>query len=575
MDENNVNPSNSSNPASQESISDLPARLSNAQQDEQESLIFNLLLVNKWFLIPASVTYLFFLSTTSSRASVYSFNTPTVLYISFSLLLIIILWITHRRLAEGTTDPRYALYAKLMTVMSYGLDVMYIFFLVFNQSRSNLLWLMYLFPISFSLLVPRFKHGSNWMIDGVFSAVVLGSIVCFIRSFESLSSPERFVECDLLICLSSIFFLWVVMRMTSGWLDTVHQHLSRSLELTNLWTDVLRQFPVHYFLTNERGEVLISSYSTTGILPLPESEPDRWPESTEAVRNALLLRFHAEEPMDKPITLPDDSREHPVTVHPTFFGVGNQRYCIAVVQEEHVEVGAQMGLIRSDRLAIAGQIAAGLAHEIGNPLGVIRSCAEYLRQKSKENDPNKTEYELIETKSKRCQNLIDRLLSLASPKRDTPGIHDLRDILNGAISMVKYQAGEREFEFNFPPREVKVYVNEGQVSAVFVNLLLNALQSMEKSPLELKIQVLIKVRENVVIVDVTDEGCGIPSNEMDRIFDPFFTKKASGTGLGLYIVHQIVTSLGGHIDAASNVGSGTTFTVRLPLYKETDETPLS
>jgi len=69
-------------------------------------------------------------------------------------------------------------------------------------------------------------------------------------------------------------------------------------------------------------------------------------------------------------------------------------------------------------------------------------------------------------------------------------------------------------------------------------------------------------------VDVTDEGIGIPKDELDKIFDPFFTRKAQGTGLGLYIVHQIVHSLGGRIDVASTVGSGTTFTIYLPLYQD-------
>ena len=116
-----------------------------------------------------------------------------------------------------------------------------------------------------------------------------------------------------------------------------------------------------------------------------------------------------------------------------------------------------------------------------------------------------------------------------------------------------------------------MYAIEGQLSAVFVNLLLNALQSMEDCSPTAKLRIHMRTRGKEAIVDVTDEGMGIPKDDLEKIFDPFFTKKASGTGLGLSIVHQIIRSMEGRIDVASVAGAGTTFTVYLPMYEMEEE----
>ena len=536
-------------------------------EDERDRLIFRLLLLNKWFLIPTTVAYEWFLSISPFRSMVYQYITPTILYIAGSLVLIILLWITHQRAAEGNVDPSYTRATKVITILSYVMDVLYVFYFLFPRKGGNLLWILLLFPMSVPLLLPRMKHPVVWLVDGVSATVLFTVILGGLYAFEELASPRHFIQGDLLLCLSCLLFMWVSIRMSRTWIDTLNTSLQQSRNLITLWTEVLRHFPADYLLVNETGDVISASEHARKLLQLPKPGKNRWPESTEAIRNALLLRFHAETPILEPITIPDDTLPNPLKIHPNFFAFGKQRYCIALVQEESAALGARMGVLRSDRLAVAGQIAAGLAHELGNPLGVIQSCASYLRQKCEAKDPNLEEYELIEAESKRCQNLIDRLLSLASPKRDTPEKHDLREILQHAVSMVKYQAGTREIEIMLPPNRAPIFANEGQISAVFVNLFLNALQSMEASPPEARLRMHLKVRGAEAIVDVTDEGCGIDSEELSRIFDPFFTKKAEGTGLGLSIVHQIVTSLGGQIDVASRLNQGTTFTVRLPLLE--------
>ncbi len=542
-----------------------------AAGEERERLLFRLLLINKWFLIPTAIAYELILSASPSRSALYNFILPTIFYTAISLIFIVLLWIAHHRLSDGRLASRYTGIASVLNILSFFVDAFFVFYQIFLPEVGNILWLMFLPPMSLALLVPHLKKNNKFLIDGVASAAMLVVIYGLLYTFESPTSGPRFIPADMTLCLSGLFFMWVNLRHVHTWMENLNREISHLANWNGLWNNTLQRFPTEFFLVNDQGEVVIASDMARKLLPLPlPGQPD-WPEPSQSIRNALVLRFHAETTLDDMIQIPDDDFPHPITIYPTFFAVNGQRYCIALAQEQNPSMPQSSGVLRSDRLAIAGQIAAGLAHELGNPLGVIQSCAAYLSQKSKEDDPNREEYDLIQLETQRCQNLIDRLLSLASPKRDTLGVHDLRDILNHSISLVKYQAGKHPIDLSLPPEPVLLFANEGQISAVFVNLFLNALQSMDTVGPDGTLRVHARVRGEEAIVDITDEGTGITKEELEVIFDPFYTKRAEGTGLGLSIVHQIITSLGGRIDVASTVGSGTTFTVTLPVHKEEDQ----
>lgn len=531
--------------------------------DERERMLFRLLLVNKWFIIPTTVAYEWILSTSAFRSAIYDFVTPTIIYTTVSLLFVLMLWMSHRRDSEGRLKNRNTI--AWLNGLSLGADVSFVFFLIFVPDAGNYLWFLFLQPMAIMLLAPRFKNFTQLLLDSVFGGVVIVAIYGLLSSYHSPTGAPKYFFSDMLLSLSGLFYMWVSARVFHVWIDSLNRQCHTLARRNDFWTDIQKQFPVKFFIVDDKGKLVVASDAARQIIELPETKEHAWPEATQSIRNALLLRFHAETPMDEMITLPDDDRPETVQILPAFLGLQNKRYCIALISERDPKQPPAAGIMRSDRLTIAGQIAAGLAHELGNPLGIIRSCAAYIRQKSGDDDPNREELELIENEATRCQNMIDRLLSLASPKRDTPAHHDLRDILNSSVALVKYQAGSRIIESSLPKQPVAIFVNEGQLTAVFVNLLLNALQSMEQSPPAAKLRVHLRARGAEAIIDVTDEGSGIAKEELDKIFDPFFTKKASGTGLGLSIVHQIIYSMNGRIEVASTEGSGTTFTVHLPL----------
>lgn len=553
-------------------------RIENKLRDDREKLTFRLLLLNKWFLIPSAVLYEWFLTISPFRGDVDEFVQPTILYTGASLIIIVLLWTTYHRYAERETDWFYYRRTILLSILSYLCDVAFVFFLIFVPAEAgNILWILFLPPLFLILLVPRLKRFPQLIIDFTATLVVLITILGHLRfldqsqTIESWISAPHFVLCDILLCIFGLLFTFMSLRCVRNWIDTVNSDTETISGGYKLWTEILLQFPADFFLVNDQGELIVASNGARKLLSLPQPEQREWPEETQPIRNSILLRFHSEKDMDQAITVPDDTLKTPLKIYLSFFGFQQERYCIAIVQEDHPESKTPVSILRSDRLTIAGQIAAGLAHELGNPLGVIQSCASYLHHKSTQDDPNHEEYELIEKESRRCHNLIERLLSLASPKRDTPALHDLREILDHSISLVRYQAGERQIDVDTPTQPVPVYVNEGQLSAVFINLFLNALQSMDQATSDAKLRVHMRTRGNEAIVDVTDEGVGISAEELEQIFDPFFTKRAEGTGLGLSIVHQVVNTIGGRIDVASIPGSGTTFTVYLSLHQEAEK----
>jgi signal transduction histidine kinase len=216
---------------------------------------------------------------------------------------------------------------------------------------------------------------------------------------------------------------------------------------------------------------------------------------------------------------------------------------------------------RADRLSAIGQLAAGLAHEIRNPLASIDGAAEVLQAGA----PDDVRHETIGIIRKECARLnrvLTRLLDFARPRRPQLDHVDPVRVLDSVVDLVRHSAGKniqfrREADPGLPP----LRCDPEQLAQVVLNLAINAAQAMPDGG-----EVLLAAHRNAggVDIQVTDQGAGIAQENLDRIFDPFFTTKDEGTGLGLSVVHQIVTQHGGAVTASRNPDRGMTFTVHLP-----------
>lgn len=249
---------------------------------------------------------------------------------------------------------------------------------------------------------------------------------------------------------------------------------------------------------------------------------------------------------------------------------------LAFARDVTERAAVQAELARTDRLAALGRLAAGMAHEINNPLGFTSLSAEALERRLRlalpDGDERRSLLELVDHVRRGTDRVAAIVRDLKAFSRDSPGTAsrvDLGGVLDAAVRMVAHELAPRATLERDVPELPPVIGNAGRLEQVFVNLLVNAAHSFQEGAGGV-ISMRARVEGESVVVEVGDTGAGIPPEVLERVFDPFFTTKpvGIGTGLGLSICHGIVRSFGGDIDIESRVGRGTTVRVRLSVAPE-------
>lgn len=226
---------------------------------------------------------------------------------------------------------------------------------------------------------------------------------------------------------------------------------------------------------------------------------------------------------------------------------------------------AQAEARRVERLAALGQLSAGLAHEIRNPLGVIKGSAEILNQKLAASDAMAQELSgYIYTEVNRVSALVSRFLDFARPSQLNLHVEDLPALLESCLKTAAEQGATAHvrIERDYAPSLPRVMADRELCEQVFTNLLMNAGDAMGEQGGELKIRV--RPADSQVVVEIEDSGPGVPEQMREQIFNPFFTTKKTGVGLGLAIVSKIVDAHGGAVKLVSAPGHGACFRVTLP-----------
>lgn len=239
----------------------------------------------------------------------------------------------------------------------------------------------------------------------------------------------------------------------------------------------------------------------------------------------------------------------------------------AVAQrEEKLKALARQQLGQSEKLASIGRLAAGVAHEVNNPLTGVLTFAHLLRDKHAADEQDRSDLELIIRETTRVRDIVRGLLDFA---RESLSRRQPLDINTSVRQMLTLLRSQKEFKGVRIVEELaeplpKVNGDQNQLQQVLLNLALNACEAMPGGG---TLAIRTKVREGEVVVEVADSGSGIPKEHLDMIFDPFFTTKpvGKGTGLGLSVSYGIVQQHGGTIEVASEEGKGSTFTVALPI----------
>jgi signal transduction histidine kinase len=228
---------------------------------------------------------------------------------------------------------------------------------------------------------------------------------------------------------------------------------------------------------------------------------------------------------------------------------------------------AQAEARRAERLAALGQLSAGLAHEIRNPLGVIKGSAEILNQKLGASEPLAQELAgYIYTEVNRLGALVSRFLEFARPERLDLHAEDLPMVMEKSIRAVEQQGASARVQVHrdYAPGMPQVRIDSELCEHAFTNLLLNACEAMGEAGGELKINIHPEHEGSQVTVDIEDSGPGVPMEMKEQIFNPFVTTKKTGVGLGLAIVSKIVDAHGGTVNLTSKTGQGACFRITLP-----------
>jgi len=258
---------------------------------------------------------------------------------------------------------------------------------------------------------------------------------------------------------------------------------------------------------------------------------------------------------------------------------GELKAHISSLEKANIELKqAQNEIIRSEKLVSVGRLAAGIAHEIGNPIGIILGYLELIRKGDISDEEEKDFLNRVESEITRINLIIKQLLDFSRPSSRKQEKNHIHDLIMDTISMLKPQPMMEEISILFELQATRdtVLADPNELKQVFLNIIMNAADilvggnSMGDKAQEKGLTIKSKDTDDAIEIRFTDNGPGISEEELGRIFDPFYTTKepGKGTGLGLSVCYRIIEGQGGTISAESPEGEGTTVIINFPLYEK-------
>jgi signal transduction histidine kinase len=219
---------------------------------------------------------------------------------------------------------------------------------------------------------------------------------------------------------------------------------------------------------------------------------------------------------------------------------------------------------RAEKLSAVGELASGVAHEIRNPLGIIKTIAQTLREDYTD-EKFKEAVDIIIHEIDRANTVIKGILNFAKPNIQEKREHSINQVIEEVLILTKKYVQNNNVTIEYEKIVDKtLYVDSDQLKQAFINIIFNAVQSIEGQG---KIYITLETENNYVVIGFKDTGKGIESKKLEKIFEPFYTTKNSGTGLGMSITHRIIEDHNGYMEVASELNKGTTISIYLPFIE--------
>jgi len=406
----------------------------------------------------------------------------------------------------------------------------------------------------------------------------IGAISVFRRDAHAFLPAEE----ELLLALADQAAIALEHARLYTELEAMVAERTRELDTQKRFVEVvLETLPLGLFvLDTELGVVRANREGARALACDPvgrSSFPEMFPPEMQGPVTEFLRRAFAtgrRDAMEGEVAIAGEPRLFRLTTAPFESAGARATHVVVLVEDVTRAKRLERQMLLTERLTTAGRLAAGVAHELNNPLATIAGCAESLQERLREGSlgeaPALDDFlhylHLIEEETFRCKEITGSLLQFVRDPGSRRGPADLNALVRKATELLSHQsrfAGSR-FALELDPTLPPVEVNEGQMRQVFIALAANGLEAMEgQGTLRLR----SRLRRGEIEIELEDEGPGIPEEILPRIFDPFFTTKPAGqgTGLGLAIAQSLVTDHGGRIEVTSRPGAGSLFRVALPV----------
>lgn len=250
---------------------------------------------------------------------------------------------------------------------------------------------------------------------------------------------------------------------------------------------------------------------------------------------------------------------------------GNTKSCICIFRDNTEIENLQSRIAMSDKLEALGRLTAGLVHEIRNPLLPIRNASEYLLSKYEVNgnDEMKSLLKIINEESERLNRVLEGFVNMGKNSFSSIGSCDLKEVIDEVITLLNYtlKKSNIKIKLNLKHNNIILPYNKDNLKQVFINFMLNSIDAINMNDRTKSRIITISVNKNIdnSIITFQDTGTGISKKDLHQIFDPFYSTKEHGTGMGLYIAFNIIKSSGGEVDVESNNEKGTRITLTIPM----------
>jgi two-component system sensor histidine kinase HydH len=371
----------------------------------------------------------------------------------------------------------------------------------------------------------------------------------------------------LFVCLSGILLLF----MAQGYRTT-----RASLVRIKAFSDnVVENMPIGLIALDDQRRIASYNQAAQSILGFETDTvvgrraaqilPDQIAEEVEALTAAGDV---VEKEIDCRLA---DGRLIPLALSASVLYDGDHRFLgfVLLLKDLREVTALRREIHRNQRLASVGRLAAGVAHEVRNPLSSIKGFATYFKQRYREKPEDQQVAGIMIQEIDRLNRVIGQLLDFARPIKVVAKAVAVPQLVADSLKLVEAQAKEKTIgiETILAPQLLTVFLDPDRIKQVLLNLYLNALDAMEAGG-RLSVSAAAEDHNRWIVFRVSDTGHGISKENQSQIFDPYYTTKSTGTGLGLAIANNIVDAHGGRIEVDSAAGEGTTVTVRIPVARE-------